>query len=465
MQIHMTEPPGDILLFLTGKEEIDTSCEILTERMRALGKSVPNLMVLPIYGALPSETASKIFDPAPPGERKVVIATNIAETSITIDGIYYVVDPGFVKQNAYDAKLGMDRLQVTPISQAQAKQRAGRAGRTGPGKCFRLYTESAFNSEMLPTTVPEIQRQNLSNTILMLKAMGINDLLHFDFMDPPPTNTMLTALEELYQLAALDEEGLLTRLGRQMADFPMDPALAKTLIASSKHDCSEELLTIVSMISATQSVWHRPKDKQEQADKKKAKFHDQHGDHLTYLNLYNAWKRAGYSKPFCLENFVQPRNMQRVKDVRDQLQQIFQRHKLPIISCGRNTLKVRQTLCTGFFRNAARKSPEGNYTTLVEGTPVYLHPSSALFGKPAEHVVYHSLVETTKEYMHMVSVIEPKWLVEAAPTFFKVAGTEKLSKRKKAERIQPLHNKFAGEDDWRLSAQRRGGRGGGGTWG
>ena len=467
MQIHIMEPPGDILLFLTGKEEIDTSCEILTERMRALGKTAPNLIVLPIYGALPSETASKIFDPAPPGERKVVIATNIAETSITIDGIYYVVDPGFVKQNAYDAKLGMDRLQVTPISQAQAKQRAGRAGRTGPGKCFRLYTESAFNSEMLPTTIPEIQRQNLSNTILMLKAMGINDLLHFDFMDPPPTNTMLTALEELYQLAALDEEGLLTRLGRQMADFPMDPALAKTLIASSNHDCSEEVLTIVSMISATQSVWHRPKDKQEAADKKKAKFHDQAGDHLTYLNLYNAWKRAGYSKPFCLENFVQPRNMARVRDVRDQLLQIFKRHKLPVISCGRNTIKVRQTLCEGFFRNAARKSPEGNYTTLVESTPVYLHPSSALFGKPAEHVIYHSLVETTKEYMHMVSVIEPKWLVEAAPTFFKVAGQEAgmLSKRKKAERIQPLHNKFAGEDDWRLSAQRRGGRGGGGTWG
>ena len=254
---------------------------------------------------------------------------------------------------------------------------------------------------------------------------------------------------------------------RNTFQFHLNPALAKTLIASSKHDCSEEVLTIVSMISATQSVWHRPKDTQEAADKKKAKFHDQHGDHLTYLNLYNAWKRAGYSKPFCLENFVQPRNMQRVRDVRDQLLQIFQRHKLPVISCGRNTVKVRETLCTGFFRNAARKSPEGNYTTLVESTPVYLHPSSALFGKPAEHVIYHSLVETTKEYMHMVSVIEPKWLVEAAPTFFKVAGAEngQLSKRKKAERIQPLHNKFAGEDDWRLSAQRRGGRGGGGTWG
>ncbi|KAL5118102.1 DEAH-box ATP-dependent RNA helicase prp22 [Pleosporales sp. CAS-2024a] len=465
MQIHLTEPAGDILLFLTGKEEIDSSCEVLSERMKALGPNVPELMILPIYGALPSEVASRIFEPSPSGTRKVVIATNIAETSLTIDGIYYVVDPGFVKQSSYDGKLGMDRLQITPISQAQARQRSGRAGRTGPGKCFRLYTEAAFQNEMLPTTIPEIQRQNLSNTILMLKAMGINDLLHFDFMDPPPTNTMLTALEELYQLGALDDEGLLTRLGRQMADFPMDPTLSKALIKSVDLECSDEILTIVAMISATQSVFHRPRDKQQQADQKKQKFNDPSGDHITLLNVYNGWKQGGFSVPWCHENFVMPRNMQRVKDVRNQLVQIMARHKHAVVSCGRNTIKVRQALCSGFFRNAARKDPSEGYKTLVEGTPVYLHPSSSLFGKPAEHVIYHSLVETTKEYMHVCSAIEPKWLVEAAPTFFKVAPTDRLSKRKKAERIQPLHNKFQGEDDWRLSAQRRAGRGGGGTWG
>ncbi|WPH04601.1 pre-mrna-splicing factor atp-dependent rna helicase prp22 [Acrodontium crateriforme] len=467
MQIHLTEPAGDILLFLTGKEEIDTSCEILFERMKALGPAVPELLILPIYGALPSEIASRIFEPTPDGTRKVVIATNIAETSITIDGIFYVVDPGFVKQTAYDAKLGMDRLQVTPISQAQAKQRAGRAGRTGPGKCFRLYTESAFQNEMLPTTIPEIQRQNLSNTILMLKAMGINDLLGFDFMDPPPTNTMLTALEELYALAALDDEGLLTRLGRRMADFPMDPALAKSMIASIELGCSEEMLSIVAMISAVQTVFHRPKEKQQQADQKKSRFHDPAGDHLTLLNVYNGWKGAGRSDPWCFENFIQPRSMKRAEDVRKQLVQILDRHRLKVVSCGRDTTRVRQALCSGFFRNAARKDPQEGYKTLVEGTPVYMHPSSALFGKAAEHVIYHSLVETTREYMHNVTSIEPKWLVEAAPTFFKVAGKDGMgmSKRKQAERIQPLHNRFAGEDDWRLSSQRKQGRGGGGTWG
>ncbi|CZR63328.1 probable ATP dependent RNA helicase [Phialocephala subalpina] len=465
MQIHLTEPPGDILLFLTGQEEIDTSCEILFERMKALGPGVPELIILPVYSALPSEMQSKIFDPAPPGSRKVVIATNIAETSITIDHIYYVIDPGFVKQNAYDPKLGMDSLVVTPISQAQAKQRSGRAGRTGPGKCFRLYTEAAFQSEMLPTSIPEIQRQNLSNTILMLKAMGINDLLHFDFMDPPPTNTMLTALEELYALSALDDEGLLTRLGRKMADFPMDPSLAKVLIASVDLKCSDEILSIVAMLSM-QSVFYRPKEKQTQADQKKAKFHDPHGDHLTLLNVYNSWKQNKYANPWCFENFIQARSMRRAKDVRDQLVKIMERYKHPILSCGRDTQKVRQALCSGYFRNSARKDPQEGYKTLIEGTPVYLHPSSALFGKQAEWVIYHTLVLTSKEYMQCTTSIEPKWLVEAAPSFFKVAPTDKLSKRKKAERIQPLYNKFAAEDDWRLSAQKRQGRGGGGgTWG
>ncbi|CAG9990236.1 unnamed protein product [Clonostachys byssicola] len=465
MQIHLTEPKGDILLFLTGQEEIDTACEILYERMKALGPNVPDLVILPVYAALPPEMQARIFEPAPEGSRKVVIATNIAETSITIDGIYYVVDPGFVKQNAYDPKLGMDSLVITPISQAQANQRSGRAGRTGPGKCFRLYTEAAYESEMLPTTMPEIQRRNLSVTILMLKAMGINDLLHFDFMDPPPINTMLTALEELYALSALDDEGLLTRLGRRMADFPMDPTLAKALIAAVDYECSDEMLTIVAMLNLT-TVFYRPKEKQTQADQKKAKFHDPHGDHLTIMNVYNSWRQSGYSNPWCFENFIQARSMRLAKDIRNQLEETMKRHKHPIVSCGRNTQKLRQALCSGFFRHAARKDPQEGYKTLIEGTPVYLHPSSALFGKQAEWVIYHELVLTSKEYMRYTTSIEPKWLVEAAPTFFKVAPTDRLSKRKEAERIQPLYNKFAGEDDWRLSAQRRGGRGGGGgTWG
>jgi len=457
MQIHLSEPPGDILVFLTGQEEIDTSCEILYERMKALGPQVPELLILPVYAALPSEMQSKIFDPPPPGTRKVVIATNLAETSITIDGIYYVVDPGFVKQNAFDPKLGMDSLVVIPISQAQAKQRAGRAGRTGPGKCYRLYTENAHNNEMLPNTIPEIQRSNLSHTILMLKAMGINDLINFDFMDPPPTPTLITALEQLYALSALDDEGLLTRLGRKMADFPMEPAPAKTLIASVELGCSEEILSIVAMLSV-QNVFYRPKEKQAQADSKKAKFHQPEGDHLTLLTVYNGWKASKFSNPWCYENFIQARSMRRAQDVRKQLLGIMDRYKHDVVSAGRDFNRVRRAICSGFFRNAAKKDPQEGYKTLVEGTPVYIHPSSALFNRPPEWLIYNDLILTTREYCHTVTAIEPKWLVEVAPRFFKVADANKISKRKKQEKIEPLFNKYEKPDEWRLSKVKRSAR-------
>ncbi|CAA7056847.1 unnamed protein product [Microthlaspi erraticum] len=181
LQIHLTEPEGDILVFLTGQEEIDSACQSLYERMKKLGKNVPELIILPVYSALPSEMQSRIFDPPPPGTRKV---------------------------NVYNPKQGLESLVITPISQASAEQRAGRAGRTGPGKCYRLYTESAFRNEMPPTSIPEIQRINLGMTTLTMKAMGINDLLSFDFMDPPQPQALISAMEQLYSLGALDEEGL-----------------------------------------------------------------------------------------------------------------------------------------------------------------------------------------------------------------------------------------------------------------
>lgn len=450
MQIHLTEPPGDVLLFLTGQEEIDTACEILYERMKALGPEVPELIILPVYSALPSEMQTRIFEPAPPGSRKVVIATNIAETSLTINGIYYVVDPGFVKQNVYNSKTGMDQLIVTPISQAQAKQRAGRAGRTGPGKCYRLYTERAYRDEMLPTNVPEIQRTNLASTVLSLKAMGINDLLAFDFMDSPPMQTLISAMEQLHALSALDDEGLLTRLGRRMAEFPLEPMLSKMLIMSVHLACSDEILTIVSMLSV-QNVFYRPKDKQALADQKKAKFHQPEGDHLTLLSVYNSWRNNKFSSPWCYENFVQIRTLKRAQDVRKQMLGIMDRHKLDVVSCGKNTARVQKAICSGFFRNAAKKDPQEGYRTIVDSQVVYIHPSSALFNRQPDWVIYHELVLTTKEYMREVTAIDPKWLVEFAPKFFKFSDPTKLSKQKKQQKIEPLYNKYEEPNSWRIS--------------
>ncbi|XP_030767436.1 ATP-dependent RNA helicase DHX8 [Sitophilus oryzae] len=454
MQIHLREPPGDVLLFLTGQEEIDTACEILYERMKSLGSDVPELIILPVYSALPSEMQTRIFEPAPPGSRKVVIATNIAETSLTIDGIFYVVDPGFVKQKVYNSKTGMDSLVVTPISQAQAKQRAGRAGRTGPGKCYRLYTERAYRDEMLPTPVPEIQRTNLATTVLQLKTMGINDLLHFDFMDAPPVESLIMALEQLHSLSALDDEGLLTRLGRRMAEFPLEPNLSKMLIMSVALQCSDEILTIVSMLSV-QNVFYRPKDKQALADQKKAKFNQPEGDHLTLLAVYNSWKNNKFSNAWCYENFVQIRTLKRAQDVRKQLLGIMDRHKLDVVSADRNSVRVQKAICSGFFRNAAKKDPQEGYRTLVDSQVVYIHPSSALFNRQPEWVIYHELVCTTKEYMREVTTIDPKWLVEFAPAFFKFSDPTKLSKFKKNQRLEPLYNKYEEPNAWRISRVRR----------
>ncbi|MGK3733684.1 MAG: pre-mRNA-splicing factor ATP-dependent RNA helicase DHX16 [Bacillariaceae sp.] len=185
LQIHVSQPvgSGDVLVFLTGQEEIETATEILIQRTRNLGSRISELLICPVYANLPSEQQAKIFEKTPKGARKVVLATNIAETSLTIDGICYVIDTGFNKQKSYNARSGMESLVVTPVSQAASNQRAGRAGRTAPGKCFRLFTAWSFQHELDANTIPEILRTNLGNVVLMLKSLGINDLIHFDFMD------------------------------------------------------------------------------------------------------------------------------------------------------------------------------------------------------------------------------------------------------------------------------------------
>jgi ATP-dependent RNA helicase DHX8/PRP22 len=317
-----------------------------------------------------------------------------------------------------------------------------------------LYTEGAFKTEMLPTSVPEIQRTNLGMTVLMLKAMGINDMIRFDFMDPPSTQTLVQAMQELYNLNALDEEGLLTRLGRKMAEFPLEPSMSKTLIAGVDLGCSEEVLTILSLLSA-QNIFYRPKEKQNQADQRKARFHQAEGDHLTLLGVYEAWKRNAFSPPWCFENFLQSRSLKRAQDVRKQLLTIMDRYRLDMVSCGTDTNRLRRALCAGFFTHVAHKDPQEGYKTLVEQQPVYIHPSSAVFQRQPDWVIYHELVLTTKEYMREVTAIDPKWLTELAPRFYTKADPTKLSRRKQKEKIEPLFDRYAEDQNaWRLSKRK-----------
>ncbi|XP_012538179.1 pre-mRNA-splicing factor ATP-dependent RNA helicase DHX16 [Monomorium pharaonis] len=430
IQIHITQPSGDILVFLTGQEEIETCQESLQEKVRTLGSKMAELLILPVYANLPSDMQIKIFQPTPPGARKVVLATNIAETSLTIDNIVYVIDPGYAKQNYFNPRTGMESLIVVPISKASANQRAGRAGRVAPGKCFRLYTAWAYQHELEDNTIPEIQRINLGNAVLTLKALGIDDLMHFDFLDPPPPETLILAMEQLYALGALNHRGELTKLGRRMAEFPLDPMMAKMLLASEKYRCSEEVATIAAMLSVNGAIFYRPKDKIIHADAARKNFHVPGGDHLTLLNVYNQWAQSDFSTHWCYENFIQHRSMKRARDVREQLVGLMQRVEMELVSGITETVNIRKAITAGYFYHVARLSKGGSYKTAKHNQQVAIHPTSSLVQEIPRWLLYHELVLTTKEYMRQVTEIESKWLLEVAPHYYKPKEIEDSTNKK-----------------------------------
>lgn len=431
LQIHITQPLGDILVFLPGQEEIEACTELLQERLKRLGSRVGELLIRPIYANLPCDMQAQVFEKTPHGARKVVISTNIAETSVTIDNIIYVLDCGFCKQNSFNPRTGMESLVVVPISKASANQRAGRAGRVAPGKCFRIFTAWAFQNELEDSTVPEIQRVHLGNVVLMLKSLGINDILHFDYLDPPPHETLVLALEQLYALGALNHLGELTTLGRRMAEFPCDPMMSKALLASHQYKCSEEVLTICAMLSVNASVFYRPKDKAIHADTARKNFFLPGGDHLALLNVYNQWRDASYSKQWCSENFVQHRSMVRARDVREQLQSLMERVEIDIQSCNNDFTDVRKAFTSGYFYHVARLSTDGGlYKTVKSHQTVLIHPNSSLFEDKPRWILYHELVLTTKEYMRQCIEIEPKWLTEVASHYYKQHEIEDTKKKK-----------------------------------
>lgn len=434
LAIHVSQSTGDILVFMTGQEDIEVTCELIEERLQQLNDP-PKLLVLPIYSQMPADLQAKIFDRAPPGVRKVVIATNIAETSLTVDGIMYVVDAGFSKLKVYNPRMGMDTLQITPISQANASQRSGRAGRTGPGKSYHLYTENAFKDEFYIQTIPEIQRTNLANTVLLLKSLGVKNLLDFDFMDPPPQDVITTSLFDLWALGALNHVGDLTELGRSMTPFPMDPSLAKILITSCDpaYGCSEEVLTIVSMLSVP-SVFYRPKERQEESDAAREKFFVPESDHLTLLHVYTQWRSNGFSDGWCIRHFLHPKALRRAKEIRDQLHDIMvTQQKMTLTSCGTDWDVVRKCICAGYYHQAAKVKGIGEYINLRTSVTVQLHPTSALYGLGylPDYVVYHELILTSKEYMSCVTSVDPHWLADLGGVFYSLKSKEYSTREKR----------------------------------
>jgi len=431
LNIHKCEGPGDILVFLTGEQEIEQVCDELRESAQSLGKDTPELVVYPLYSSLPPQQQKKIFNKAPgprvpggPPGRKVVVSTNIAETSLTIDGIVYVVDPGFSKQKVYNPRIRVESLLVSPISRASARQRAGRAGRTRPGKCFRLYTEKSFYEDLQETTYPEILRSKMSNVVLTLKKLGIDDLVHFDFMDPPAPETLMRALELLNYIGALDDEGELTDLGYQMSDLPLDPQLAKLIIVSPEYNCSAEIVSIVACMSVPQ-IFMRPRESAKLADEAKAQFTHPDSDHCTLLNAYAAYEATPYQdrSKWCWDNFINERSMQSAENVRKQLLGIMKKLDLPLVTSDHKGdgsfayTDIRKALTAGMFMQVAYKQRSGDYLTVKDNQVVYIHPSSVIDSRP-EWVLFEEFALTTKNYIRTVTVTRVEWLVEMAPHYF-----------------------------------------------
>ncbi|KAH6904007.1 pre-mRNA-splicing factor ATP-dependent RNA helicase PRP43 [Coprinopsis sp. MPI-PUGE-AT-0042] len=376
LMIHRAEDPGDILLFLTGEEEIEDACRKIKLEADDLVNQDPDsvgpLICIPLYSSLPPQQQQRIFDapPAPrspdgPPGRKVVVSTNIAETSLTIDGIVYVVDPGFSKQKVYNPRIRVESLLVSPISKASAQQRAGRAGRTRPGKCFRLYTEKDFMKELEEQTYPEILRSSLANTVLELVKLGIKDLVRFDYVDAPAPETLLRALELLNFLAAVDDDGNLTPLGAMMADFPLDPQLAKMLIVSPEFRCIP-------------NVWLRPANQRREADAAKARLTVPDGDHLTLLNVYNEYRNNMHNRNWAWTNYLNSRALIQADKVRAQLERNMERFEIASISLADTKklyVNIRQALVNGFFMQVAhREGEKGNYLTIKDNQVVALQP-------------------------------------------------------------------------------------------
>ena len=512
---------GDILVFLTGQEEIDIVKESLQQKMQGLsGSQMKELKILPIYANLPSDQQILVFEPAPKDTRKCILATNIAETSLTIDGIAYVIDPGFSKQNYYDPRSGMDSLIVTPISQASAEQRKGRAGRTGAGNCYRLYTKYSYNNEMLAMTIPEIQRTNLGNVVLTLKSIGINNIIEFDYMDAPPAESLKQALECLYAMGAFNIKGELTKLGRKMAEFPINPEFSKILCHAETYHCVSEILTIISMLSSNHIVWYRPSGHRTDgnsnnnsnsneeplsvtADTMHRNFWKINGDMYTLENVYSQWVETNYSKEWTRNNFLQWRALNRARDIREQLENLLERVEIEVISV-REYIKennlinyenmdkglldendpnavvagitkevefIGKALCSGLFMRVAKfDASKGKYKCIKSKSSVMIHPSSSLAhtmnslkgntgnnsnsnnnphrmggrnkGKndnnklnPPKWVLFSELVLTTQEYMRNVIEIEPTWLYEVAPHYWRQSDAEsqKNDKRRKGQ--------------------------------
>ncbi|MCJ1381589.1 putative ATP-dependent RNA helicase dhr2 [Xylographa soralifera] len=435
-QIHYKEPlPGDILVFLTGQETVETLESLVREYALALPPSVPKLLILPLFAALPQPAQQLVFQPTPPKTRKVILATNIAETSVTVSGVRFVVDCGKSKIKQFRTRLGLDSLLVKPISKSAAIQRTGRAGREAPGKCYRLYTEQDYLA-LAPAPTPEILRCDLSQAILTLKARGIDDITAFPFLAQPPGDALEKALMQLFQLGALTDAGRINDLGLQIARLPLTAPLGRVLLAAAEPamDCLAEAIDIIACLSVENIFLNLTSEEtKEQAESARRALFRREGDHLTLLATVQAYAaEKADRKAWAERHFVSHRAMQAVMDVRKQLLAQTAHLSLPTHSSHDPTITptstftpltpltptpplsttILKSFLRGFAPNTARLVPDGSYRTLLGNQTVAIHPASGLFGRRVEAIMYNEFVFTNRSYARGVSAVQMEWVGE-----------------------------------------------------
>lgn len=419
-EICQSKEKGDILLFLTGEGEIEDTVSEIKHLAINSPEKYGKIVVIPLYSALSLLKQQEIFKKFKK-TRKIIVATNIAETSITIDGIVFVIDPGFSKQKVYNPHTRVESLSVSPISRSSAIQRAGRAGRTKPGKAFRLYTKVSFEEEMTEETPPEVLRSNLSNVVLIMKMVGVSDLIHFDFMDPPSPTTLIRALEQLNYLGALNDEGELTSFGKHVSEFPLDPQLSVAILSSSENECLSDLLIIVSFLS-TQTVFFRPLKEISKANTAHRNLSDLNGDHLTFLKTFFKYKKTINKEKWCKENFINRRAMKNVERIKTQLSSICKKIGLNLNFNDEHYKKridqIKKSLLYGFFMQVVFSEKKTLLRTVKDNLKVSLHSSCVIRNRKGYWAIYNELVHTDKLFVRTVTEIDPVWLFSSSPSYY-----------------------------------------------
>jgi ATP-dependent RNA helicase DHR2 len=437
-RVHLGEAfPGDILAFLTGQEEIEATQKLVEEYAKTLnsdasntkGSRIPQLKVLPLFGQLSIEAQHEAFQPVKePFTRKIVLSTNIAETSVTVPGVKYVIDSGKAKVRQFRSRLGMESLLAKPISKSSAIQRAGRAGREGLGKCYRLYTRETFES-LQETDLPEILRNDVLSAVLVMKARGIDNPKTFPLMDRPQDQAIEQALVHLNFLGAIAQDGRITEMGRKMAMFPVPAPYGRVLLAAAdpENDCLLEAIDIVSCVTAGEDIFHQlqSEEAKEEAETHRKDLYRREGDLLTYLNTMQLYAAESTSRTqWCKARKINIRNIGQAHKIRKQLRGMcakegMLRETLPPdpqpfapTSPDRAAVLLKCFL-RGFAMKTAILAPDGSYVTTQGKHVVAIHPASVLYGQKKEAIMFLEHVFTQKNYAKRVAVVQVNWVVEA----------------------------------------------------